>query len=199
MLIAFAGCTSGKGEAFIPQELGIDPEREPAFKATDPVAEPVPIVEQSVKYSYLDNLSADQQDRFDDFVADRDLRHLADFAPEDMLAVFLHILSIGDPYLLYPITYDGGMLPDEDIFHEQYREHFDNDASDLAVHYRHYEAVEIDEEHASEDQVITRVKVHVGVMTHSLALQLKKEAGIWKIDIYHSIDPEWEPPEVEEK
>lgn len=178
-------------QAFMLQELGMDPDRYPAFNEAEPAIDPAPDVERTTKYSYLDHLSIEYQAKFADYVADRNLDHLAEFAPEDMVAVFLHILSIGDPDLLYPITYDGGKLPEHEVFRDQYLRHFTMDSSDMAVHYRYYDAVEIDRETSSEEEVIANVKVNVGLTHHSLALQLMKEERIWKINIYHAIDPEW--------
>jgi hypothetical protein len=122
------------------------------------------------------------------FKAERNLQYLYDFTPEDMVIVYLYCLSIGDPELIYAITYNAGQLPDQGTFRDEYFQYAMNHDSDTAVHYRYYDSIEVDENTAGESQLTVLVTAGVGSITHSLALGLQKEDKVWKIDIYHLIN-----------
>ncbi|KRE51509.1 hypothetical protein [Paenibacillus sp. Soil522] len=115
------------------------------------------------------------------------MHDLYNFTPEDMVLAYLYCLSIGDPDLIYAITYNGGQLPDQDEFREDYFEYVMNYDSETAVHYRYYDSIKVDENTAEENKVKVRIMVGVGSTTHSLALGLQKEDQVWKLDIYHLI------------
>jgi hypothetical protein len=61
-----------------------------------------------------------------------------------------------------------------------------NHDSEIAVHYRYYESIKVDENTAEENNVTVIVTAGVGTTTHSLALCLQKEDNVWKLDIYHN-------------
>lgn len=140
------------------------------------------------RFSYLEQLSPEKQIAFAEFKAERDLQRLYEFTPEDMVIAYLYCLSVGDPDLIYAITYNGGKLPDQDTFREEYFEYASNRDSETAVHYRHYDSIKVDKRTEKENEVTVIVTAGVGLMTHSLALGAKKEDNVWKLDIYHLID-----------
>ena len=140
------------------------------------------------RFSYLEQLSVSKQETFLKFIKERNLQYLDDFSPIEMVLVYLHTLSNGDRDLLYTFTYNGGLLPDQDTFRREYDEYLSNHDSEMAVHYRYYDAIEIDENTAEENKVSVVVTVGVGLMTQSLVLGLQKEDNVWKMDIYHLID-----------
>lgn len=143
--------------------------------------------ESNEKFSYLKQLPVEKQVAFTRFKEERNLHDLYNFTPEDMVLAYLYCLSIGDPDLIYAITYNGGQLPDQDEFREDYFEYVMNYDSETAVHYRYYDSIKVDENTAEENKVTVRITVGVGSTTHSLALGLQKEDQVWKLDIYHLI------------
>lgn len=143
---------------------------------------------KEVVFSYLEQLTLDKQEVFELFRTERDLELLSDFTPEDMVIVYLHCSSINDPDLLYAITYNGGMLPDQETFRNEYFEYALTDSSDTAVRYRYYDSIEAEPETTEDDTRTVHVTVSVGTITNSMALGLQKEDNIWKLDIYHLIE-----------
>lgn len=139
------------------------------------------------KFSYLKQLSIEKQEAFTRFEEERKRSYLSNFTPEDMVLVYLYCLSVGDPDLLYEITFNGGQLPDKDKFREDYFEYAMTYDSETAVHYRYYDSIKVDESTSEENKVTVLVTVSIETTTHTLALSLQKEDQIWKMDIYHLI------------
>ncbi|MFF2015393.1 hypothetical protein [Paenibacillus sp. NPDC058177] len=141
------------------------------------------------RFSYLRQLSLAKQESFVKFIAEeKNFHYLYDFTPEDMVLVYLYSLSVGDPDLIYAITYNAGLLPDQETFRNEYFKYASNYDSEIAVHYRYYESLKIEENTAEENKVTVIITAGVGIMTNSLALGLRKEDKIWKMDIYHLIN-----------
>ena len=82
-----------------------------------------PVQEYVEKFSYLKQLSLEKQEAFTRFKSERNLQDLYNFTPEDMVLIYLYCLSIGDPDLIYEITFNGGQLPDQDKFRKDYFEY----------------------------------------------------------------------------
>ncbi|MFD2614987.1 hypothetical protein [Paenibacillus gansuensis] len=139
------------------------------------------------KFSYLKKLSPQKQEALIRFKSQSDMRELHNFTPEEMVLVYLYSLSIGDPGLLYDITYNGGQLPDKDQFWDEYLEYAHTYDSETAIHYRYYDSIEVEEGTAEESRVTVVIMVSLETMTHSMALGLRKEDEVWKLDIYHLI------------
>ncbi|MCM3782035.1 hypothetical protein M3231_03530 [Neobacillus mesonae] len=139
------------------------------------------------RFSYLKQLSIENQEAFNRFTSERNLQELYKFAPEDMVLVYLYCISIGDPGLIYEITYNGGYLPNKDKFREDYFDYAMIHDSEIAMHYRYLDSIKVEESTAEENQVTVLVTVGLESLTHSLALGLQKEDQTWKLDIYHSI------------
>lgn len=143
--------------------------------------------ESNDRFSYLEQLTAAKQEAIAKFKAERNLQFLYDFTPEDMVIVYLYCLSMGDPDLLYDIAYNGGELPDRDTFREEYFTYAGNHGAETAVHYRHFESIEVDPRTAEVDTLTVLVTTGVGTITDSMALGLRQEDKVWKVDIYHWI------------
>ncbi|WP_151208717.1 hypothetical protein [Paenibacillus yonginensis] len=136
------------------------------------------------RFSYLKQLSLEKQEAFARFKSERNLQELYEFTPEDMVLVYLYCLSIGDPDLIYEITFNGGQLPDRDKFRKDYFEYVMNYDSETAVHYRYYDSIKVDESTAKEKQVTVLITVSIETTTHTMALGLQREDQVWKLDIY---------------
>lgn len=139
------------------------------------------------KFSYLKQLPLEKQEAFTRFKVERNLQNLHNFTPEDMVLIYLYCISIGDPDLIYAITFNGGQLPDLDKFRKDYFEYAMNDDSETAVHYRYYDSIKVDESTAEENKVTVLISVSIETTTHTMALGLQKEDQVWKLDIYHLI------------
>ncbi len=139
------------------------------------------------KFSYIKQLSLEKQEAFNRFKSERNLQELYDFTPEDMVLIYLYCISVGDPELIYEITFNGGQLPDRDKFRNDYFEYALKYDSETAIHYRYYDSIKVDESTAEENKITVLITVSIETMTHSLALGLQKEDQVWKLDIYQSI------------
>ena len=97
------------------------------------------------------------------------------------MLVYLYCLSIGDPDLIYEITFNGGRLPGPDKFRKDYFEYAMKYDSEIAMHYRYYDAIKVDENTAEENKVTVLITVSLETMTHSMALGLQKKIkyGNW--------------------
>ncbi|PWV89343.1 hypothetical protein DFQ01_14815 [Paenibacillus cellulosilyticus] len=146
-----------------------------------------PVEEHVEKFSYLKQLSEEKQEAFTQFKVDWNLNTLTNFTPEDMMLIYLYCISIGDPDLIYAITFNGGQLPDQDKFREDYFEYVMNYDSEIAMHYRYYDSIRVDESTAEENKVAVVITVSLENSTQSMALGLQKEDQVWKLDIYHLI------------
>ncbi|MCJ8015298.1 hypothetical protein MUG84_26895 [Paenibacillus sp. KQZ6P-2] len=128
-----------------------------------------------------------QVEGFTRFKVERNLQNLYNFTPEDMVLIYLYCLSIGDPDLIYAITFNGGQLPEQDKFRKNYFEYVMNYDSETAVHYRYFDSIKVDESTAEENRVTVLITVSIETTTHSMALGLQKEDQVWKLDIYPMI------------
>lgn len=179
-------CNSDNSDKTVRSENTIEFTKNDQVKAPDNNSIDTTTSKESVgKFSYLKQLSSEKQEAFNRFEEERKLSYLSNFTPEDMVLVYLYCLSVGDPDLLYDITFNGGQLPDKDKFREDYFEYAMTYDSETAVHYRYYDSIKVDENTSEENKVTVLVTVSIETTTHTLALGLQKEDQIWKMDIYH--------------
>ncbi|WP_422659975.1 hypothetical protein ACK8P5_05495 [Paenibacillus sp. EC2-1] len=180
-----SACSSGNTDKTIRSEAPVKVlEKVQVNKSSNHDINTSPVEEYVEKFSYLKQLSLEKQEAFTRFKSDRNLQDLYNFTPEDMVLVYLYCLSIGDPDLIYKITYNGGQLPDQDKFRKDYFENTMNDDSETALHYRYYDSLKVDESTAEENKVTVLITISLETMTHSMALGLQKEDQVWKLDIY---------------
>ncbi|MFB9329441.1 hypothetical protein ACFFSY_26175 [Paenibacillus aurantiacus] len=140
--------------------------------------------EARASFSYLEQLPTEKQAAYNRFKGSQDVALLTDFTPEEMVLAYLHTLSNGDPYVLYPLIYNGGYLSDLARFTEDYREYVSNDSSEIAMHYRYYDSIKVDELGSKPDYKAVAISVSVGIIHHTMVLGLREEDGIWKLDVY---------------
>jgi len=143
-----------------------------------------PSEENVEKFSYLKQLSLEKQEAFTRFKVERNLQYLYNFTPEDMVLVYLYCLSVGNPDLIYAITFNGEQLPDQDKFRKDYFEYVGNYDSETAVHYRYYDSIKVDESTTEENKVTVHITVSIEIMTHTMILGLQREDQVWKLDVY---------------
>ncbi|MFC4098899.1 hypothetical protein [Paenibacillus xanthanilyticus] len=135
-------------------------------------------------FSYLEQLPPEKQEAYKAFEQSRDLDLLTNFTPEDMVVAYFHTISNGDPYVLYPLIYNGGYLSDPGRFTEEYFKYVSNHDSETAMHYRYYDSIKVDELNSSPDYKAVATTVSIGIQHHSMLLGLREEDGVWKLDVY---------------
>lgn len=183
-----SACSSGNTDKTMRPETPVEAlEKVHVKKSFNKDINTNPVEEYVEKFSYLKQLSLEKQEAFTRFKSERNLQDLYNFTPEDMVLIYLYCLSIGDPDLIYEITFNGGQLPDQDKFRKDYFEYAMNYDSETAVHYRYYDSIKVDESTAEENKVTVLITVSIETTTHSMALGLQKEDQVWKLDIYHLI------------
>lgn len=183
-----SACSSDNSDKTVRSESTVELPKKDQVKEPDNYSiNTTPGKESVEKFSYLKQLSLEKQEAFTRFKDERNLSYLYNFTPEDMVLVYLYCLSIGDPDLIYEITFNGGQLPDQDQFREDYFEYVMKYDSETAVHYRYFDSIKVDESTAEENKVTVIITVSIETTTHSMALGLQKENQVWKLDIYHSI------------
>lgn len=207
IVLLFAGCDGSGGtdsrDRLSPEAVAQDSAAHAQVKEKETVGEIVPqmgteseseanretTAEQKndtrAKFSYLQQLSPEKQAAYNQFAQSRDLGLLTDFTPEDMVLAYFHTISISDPYVLYPLIYNGGYLSDPARFSDEYNRYVSNYDSETAMHYRYYDSIQVDEQSSKADYKAVITTISVGSHTHSMALGLREEDGVWKLDLYH--------------
>lgn len=141
------------------------------------------VAEPKKPFSYLEQLPEERLKEYELFVSDKDIRHFQKFSPEEMLLVYLQAAAMGDVGVIYPITYDDGSLPDADFFRTKYYEDVMNKELAIALSYRYYDSIKVQEDTAKENELAVVITASIGSFTSSAAYGLKKEDEIWKMDI----------------
>jgi hypothetical protein len=185
LTLVLAGCSINENSKNVEKTITpVDTKVEK--KATQKSERTITVDEEITKrFSYLEQLPAEKQEAFIQFKVEKDLRNLNNFTPEEMLLVYLYCISIGDPDLIYLITYNAGQLPDPDTFRKDYFEYVMNYDLETAIHYRYYDSIKVEESTVEENKLIVLISVGIESTTNSLGLSLQKEDQVWKIDIYH--------------
>jgi hypothetical protein len=150
-----------------------------------------PINEPKQSFSYLDQLPDEKAKAYELFRTDKVMSHFRSFSPEEMVITYLHAASMGDEDVIYDLTYNNGKLPDRDTFIQEYRDHLDSDMLDTAIKYRYYDSIQLDERESAQEEaeeVLTVLTVTIGVHKESVAYGVRKEDGIWKLELYHMIE-----------
>lgn len=132
---------------------------------------------------YIKQLPIDKQNSFARFKDEKDLSELYRFTPEEMVLVYLYCLSIDDADLLYEITFNDDQLPHKDQFIQDYETYVMKNESEITIHSNYYDAITIDERTFNENSGMAIISDNTG-SPKSVALMLRKEDQVWKIDFY---------------
>lgn len=132
---------------------------------------------------YIKQLPVDKQKSFARFKDEKDLSALYHFTPDEMVLVYLYCLSIDDANLLYEITFNDDQLPDKDKFKQDYVKYVMKNESEIAIHSNYYNAITIDERTFNGKSGMVIISDGTG-SSKSVALMLRKEDQVWKIDFY---------------
>ncbi|OAB34893.1 hypothetical protein PMSD_14135 [Paenibacillus macquariensis subsp. defensor] len=162
------------------------------------VTNPVPVIQEEIiptpepekkRFSYLDQLPNEKVKAYKEFVSGKDIRHLQTFTPEEILLVYFHSVAEADEDVIYALTYDNGVLPDLDTFIVEYRENLDKPETEHALEFRYYDSIKAHEGTVKENEISMDITAGVGIFTATNIYGLKKENNVWKMDIYHLMEP----------
>ncbi|MGM7681388.1 hypothetical protein ACSVDA_04460 [Cytobacillus sp. Hm23] len=146
------------------------------------------INELNKEFSYLKDLSETELDAYELFAQDKNVRHLLGFSPENIVLIYFHSVVIDDIEAIYSLTFDNDALPDFSTFKQKYKEGLHKKDVDTAFDYRYYNSIEVNEENKTDNDVAVELSVEFGLYHTTVILILKKENGIWKMDILHLME-----------
>ncbi|OAB40793.1 hypothetical protein [Paenibacillus glacialis] len=145
--------------------------------------------EEEKRFSYLDQLPNERVKAYERFVSDKDVRYLQSFSPEEILLVYFHSVAGADEDVIYALTYDNGVLPDLEVFRKEYRENLARRETEYALEFRYYDSIKPYEGTVKENEIGMAITVGVGSFTATNVYSLKKENNVWKMNIYHLMEP----------
>jgi hypothetical protein len=137
--------------------------------------------EETKEFSYLDGLPKDKYQNYQRFAKEKHISYLEDFAPEEIVLIYMHSVAIADDEAIYALTYNDGTFRDFDEYQKQYERYLLPDNMENAFMYRHYDSIKIAEEHRKDKQLAVMLEVNLGIHQQFLALGLKKQVGVWKL------------------
>lgn len=104
-------------------------------------------------------------------------------------SIHLHSVSIADVESIYALTYNDGKLPDADTFRQEYDEKLLHREQGIALEYRYYESIEAQEGMVKENETALGITASVGTFTATTVYGLKKDNNVWKMELYHLMEP----------
>lgn len=140
-------------------------------------------------FTYLSAFSVAEEESYQRFLETDDTRHLTNLSPEKITLLYYHALTENDLETLYTLTYDNGSLRSFDEFKQLYHDSgFRMKAKDSTVRYRDYDSIQSRDDDRTEEYVTVEIKGHFRTYGFSTLYGLKKEDGIWKMDILDLMD-----------
>lgn len=129
-----------------------------------------------IEFSYLNDLSEEQISSYNLFKKDKDISHLKHFSSENIVLVYLHSVAEHDLEGIYLLTYHGETTPDFFEFEKQYSKKRQLKDENFALTFRNYDSI-------SSKESKVNLKVSFGSISYSLFIGIKKEHGVWKVDM----------------
>lgn len=145
--------------------------------------------EEQKRFAYIDQLSNERLKAYELFESDKNAHHLEGFSPEEILLIYLHSVSMADVESIYALTYDNGKLPDAETFRQEYNENLLHREQGVALEYRYYESIEAQEGMVKENEIAMGITASIGNFTATTVYGLKKEYNVWKMELYHLMEP----------
>ncbi|QOR64983.1 hypothetical protein IM538_14160 [Cytobacillus suaedae] len=147
------------------------------------------INDQNKEFSYLNDLTKEEVELYEQFTQDKNPQHLLGISPEKILLVYYHSVVIGDVEAIYSLIYDDGTLPDLSTFRQKYyKEGLYNSEQESTVDFRYYNSIKVREDNKKENEVVVEMNVSLGIFQSTIVYMLKKQNDIWKIDILHLME-----------
>ncbi|MFV8830383.1 hypothetical protein [Alkalihalobacterium sp. APHAB7] len=141
------------------------------------------------EFSYIMRFTEGELKAYERFFEDKDVQHLSDFSPEKIVLIYFHSVVIADVEAIYSLTYDDGTLPDLTTFRQKYySEGIHKKELETTLDFRYYDSIKVREDNKTENEVAVEMGVNFGLFYATEMLGLKKEDGIWKMDILHLLE-----------
>lgn len=143
------------------------------------------IIEQHEdEFSYLNTLSQSELEAYKLFAEEKKIEHLSQFSPEKIVLIYYHSVVIGDIDAIYTLTYNDGTLPELVTFQQTYtKEGLLMKDLNSAATFRYYHSIEVREENQTDKDAFVELRISYGKFNKSIIYGLKKEAGVWKMDM----------------
>lgn len=141
-------------------------------------------IDSDKEFSYLHSFTNEELKTYNLFAKDKDATHLSGLSPDQVLLIFLHSVVIDDLEAIYSLTYDDGTLPDLVAFRDNYhKEGLYKKEMNATFKYRYYTSIKVKEDNKTDNETFVEITVSFGIYTSSTIYGLKKDNGVWKIDI----------------
>jgi hypothetical protein len=135
-------------------------------------------------FSYLYNFTEDELLAYERFLEDKDVKHFKDFAPERIVLIYFHSVVIDDVEAIYLLTHKAGEISELSTFREKYyKEGLHKRELETTLDFRYYDSIKVKEENKTENDVVVELSVNFGLFHPTVIYGLKREDGIWKMDI----------------
>lgn len=182
------GCNN---EAIIEEQQNkIEQLNNQILKYEDNIKEQQQIIDNHNKeFSYLNDFSKIELDAYKSFAEGKDTKHLLGFSLERVLLIYFHSVVIDDVEAIYSLTFNDGTIADLATFrHMYYTEGLHKKEVETVLDFRYYNTIKVREDNKSENEVAVEVSLNFGLYQSTEILGLKKEDGIWKMDILHLLE-----------
>jgi hypothetical protein len=185
--LVLAGCTPNNNDVVSEKEINVVSEKEiNDTKTRENNQEPT--IDRHYEFTYLEDLSKDKLELYNQFMSNGDIRILQDFTPEEIVLIYLNLVYEYEIGRLYSLTYDGGKLPSSEIFIDEYYEYLSSELENDYLVYRYYDSITVDTENSTKNMTVTKIEIIFGKTIYGKTFVLKQENNIWKVDLYHVIE-----------
>ena len=141
------------------------------------------------EFSYLNDLSEEELQAYENFSADKDPQHLKKFTPEKVFLVYIHSAVIDDIEAIYSLTFDNGDLPNFTDFKTKYYKKLNISNLEMALDFRYYNSITAQKVEENSDEVTVDLRVSIGTFGASVIHGLEKQNGVWKVKILDRLQP----------
>lgn len=148
----------------------------------------VTVIDNNDDFTYLEEFSEYELEKYSLFLTDGNTEHLKDFTPEQIVLTFMNLVLEHNVEKIYALTYDDGNLPLLDVFKDEYDEYLSPYLQDDYLKFRFYDSVSVDEDTREEDALAVQLKITFGGSTQILVYGLKKDQNVWKMELYHLVE-----------
>ncbi|WP_216831769.1 hypothetical protein [Alkalihalobacterium elongatum] len=181
------GCNSDDNIIIEEKQNEIKELKNKIVELEDTVKEQQKVIDEYDKeFSYLLSFTDGELKAYERFYEDKDVQHLADYSPEKIVLLYLHSIVIDDVEAIYSLVYTDGTLPDLSTFTQKYySEGLHKKGSETTLDFRYYDLITVREDNNTENTVAVEIGVNFGLFHATEILELKKEDGIWKMNILH--------------
>lgn len=188
--LLLAGCNSDDSVLVIDQHNELIELKDKIVELEETVKEQQKIInDHNKEFSYLMSLTERELKAYDRFYEEKDVQQLATLSPETIVLLYFHSVVIDDVEALYSLTYNDGTLTDLSTFKQKYyTEGLHKQNLETTLDFRYYNTIKVREESQTENEVAVEIGVNFGLFHPTAILGLKKDDGIWKMDLLHLLE-----------